>query len=77
MQEKIFQEFVTTRQAGSGLGLPIARRIVEEHRGELLLDNKPGVGATFVVRLPRARVIDYETAPGAPEARRRRTHEAV
>ena len=60
IEEKIFQEFFTTREHGTGLGLVIARRIVEEHGGELELSNKPGVGAVFTIRLPRARVIDYE-----------------
>jgi len=38
--------------AGLGLGLPIARGIVEAHGGRLVLDSKPGVGTTFTIRIP-------------------------
>ena len=74
LEEKIFQEFFTTRELGSGLGLAIARRIVEEHHGELALENKPGVGATFVIRLPRARIIDYEAGAVRGKGEKSREH---
>jgi signal transduction histidine kinase len=41
---------------GAGLGLPIARRLLEAHGGELLLDSAPGRGTTAVIRLPAERV---------------------
>jgi signal transduction histidine kinase len=52
--ERVFEPFFTTKGAerGTGLGLPVARRIVEAHGGELLLDSPAGGGATFVVRVP-------------------------
>ncbi|MFO1497251.1 MAG: ATP-binding protein [Verrucomicrobiota bacterium] len=37
---------------GTGMGLAIARRIVEHHRGQITARSKPGEGATFIVRLP-------------------------
>lgn len=37
---------------GTGLGLPIARWIVEQHKGEILLDSQPGQSTTVMVRLP-------------------------
>ena len=37
---------------GAGLGLFVARRIVEAHGGEILVDSTPGAGATFTVHLP-------------------------
>ena len=51
-QHKIFDVFFTTREGGTGLGLNIVSRIVEEHRGKLTIDSKPGEGATFRIELP-------------------------
>jgi signal transduction histidine kinase len=53
--EEIFRLFFTTRAGGVGLGLPIVRRVVEDHRGEVGLERGPGPGACFRVRLPRVR----------------------
>lgn len=53
-REKIFELFYTTKLTGSGLGLPICRRIVEEHGGTLTVASQPGVGSTFTIRLPLA-----------------------
>lgn len=50
----VFDPFVSTKPSGkgTGLGLPIARRIVEAHGGTLQLDSVPGKGTKAVVRLP-------------------------
>ncbi len=48
----IFNSFFTTKEAGTGLGLPIANRIVTNHGGKIQLTNKPGSGAEFNVILP-------------------------
>lgn len=50
--DKLFIPFFTRRQDGTGLGLPICRRLVEAHGGEILVRSRPGQGATFLVRLP-------------------------
>jgi PAS domain S-box-containing protein len=52
---KIFEPFFTTKSNGSGtgLGLFISKRIVEQHNGRLWVENNPDGGATFVVLLPR------------------------
>jgi signal transduction histidine kinase len=42
----------TTKPAGTGLGLAISKRIVEEHKGKLLIESKPGEGTVCTVRLP-------------------------
>jgi two-component system NtrC family sensor kinase len=53
--ERVFEPFFTTREGGSGLGLPITRQIVLAHGGELWLESEPGRGTTAHVRLPRAK----------------------
>lgn len=51
-REDIFQPFFSTKEEGTGLGLPIAKSIFEEHGGWLHLHSAPGRGATFVAVLP-------------------------
>ena len=58
--KQIFDVFYTSKPNGTGLGLAIARRIVEEHGGAIGLDNRPGVGATFWVRLPKQKILTSE-----------------
>lgn len=43
--DRLFEPYVTTRQRGTGLGLAIVKRIVEDHRGRLLIGNRPEGGA--------------------------------
>jgi signal transduction histidine kinase len=50
--ERIFQPFFTTKAHGIGLGLPITKRLIEDHRGQLLVTSTPGAGTTFTIRLP-------------------------
>src|SRR3990170_2865873 len=50
--EKIFVPFFTTKEAGSGLGLSIVHRIIEEHDGRIYVKSKPGKGAQFTIYLP-------------------------
>lgn len=50
---KMFDLFFTAKAAGTGLGLPIVRKIVEAHGGTIDAESRPGEGATFVMRLPR------------------------
>ncbi len=49
---RLFTPFTSTKPTGSGLGLSISRRIVEEHGGEIAADNGPAGGACFTVTLP-------------------------
>jgi signal transduction histidine kinase len=50
--DKIFQAYYSTKRGGTGLGLPMAKRIVEEHGGELAVKSEPGRGSDFTMRLP-------------------------
>ena len=52
MRDKIFDPFVSTRDDGTGLGLTIVHRIVDEHDGHIEVASEPGNGTTFTVWLP-------------------------
>ena len=56
-QRKIFDPYVTTKRNGTGLGLAIVQRIVFDHHGQIWFETLPGVGTTFYVDLPAARVL--------------------
>jgi signal transduction histidine kinase len=57
-QQRIFEKFYRVGNGlvhdakGSGLGLAIVKHIVEAHRGRVVVDSRPGAGATFTVELP-------------------------
>ena len=52
VRSRIFDAFFSTRAAGSGLGLPTTRKIVEAHGGMILVRSDPGKGSQFTIRLP-------------------------
>jgi signal transduction histidine kinase len=49
----VFERYHTTRVGGTGLGLALTRAIVEAHGGTIGVDDAPGGGARFTIRLPR------------------------
>jgi two-component system sensor histidine kinase HydH len=51
----IFNPFFTTKDHGSGLGLPIVHKIVTRHNGEVDIDNRPGEGVSFLIKFPSAK----------------------
>ncbi|MFH1373180.1 MAG: ATP-binding protein [bacterium] len=53
--DKIFTPFYSSRPSGTGLGLPLARKIIDMHRGTLKVRSQPGEGTTFVITLPHRR----------------------
>lgn len=57
-RSRVFRPFETTKGVGTGLGLPLARRAIEELGGSIeIVDTADGSGATFVVRVPIAPVV--------------------
>ena len=61
---------MTGRKGGSGLGLAVTRRIVEEHGGRIDLFSEPGKGSDFVVRLPIEGPADLSRAAEDDDARK-------
>ncbi|WP_145092490.1 sensor histidine kinase [Rosistilla carotiformis] len=57
-REKVFEAFYTTKSRGTGLGLPICRRIVEAHGGRIFIDPSVSDGTAFQIVLPIADTAD-------------------
>ena len=53
VRDKLFDPFFTTKNEGTGLGLSVSQKIVEEHRGCIHVESRPETGTTFIVELPR------------------------
>jgi len=53
---RIFEPYVTTKARGTGLGLPIVKKIVDEHQGSIEISNAPEGGARIDIRLPLVKV---------------------
>jgi two-component system, NtrC family, sensor histidine kinase AtoS len=56
--DRMFEPFFTTKSNGTGLGLPITRRIVQEHHGQITVQSEPAKGTTFSILFPAG-----DTAP--------------
>ena len=52
VQDKVFDVFFSTKEKGSGLGLPMTKRIVEQHGGTVTFHSERGRGTDFVIRIP-------------------------
>lgn len=49
---RVFEPYVTTKAKGTGLGLPIVKKIIDEHQGTIEINNAPAGGARMDIRLP-------------------------
>jgi nitrogen fixation/metabolism regulation signal transduction histidine kinase len=54
MMARIFEPYVTSKPRGTGLGLAIVKKIVDEHHGELAIENRPAKGVSVTILLPVA-----------------------
>jgi signal transduction histidine kinase len=69
MRDRLFYPFFTTKQSGSGVGLPLARKIIEGHQGIIDFESEVGRGTTFMVKLPMVDPLET-AAPAALESER-------
>lgn len=55
IRQKVFQPFFTTKEAGegTGIGLTVVKRLVEEHKGSIKVRTEMGKGTTFIIDFPR------------------------
>ena len=51
-RDRIFEPYFTTKESGTGLGLALAYKIVQEHDGSITVESRVGSGATFLIMLP-------------------------
>lgn len=52
VRDRAFRPYFSTKKSGTGLGLPIVRRVVEQHGGSIELASEVGKGSQFTIRLP-------------------------
>lgn len=52
VQKRIFEPYFTTREFGSGIGLTIVYKIIKEHRGDISVRSREGVGSSFQLSFP-------------------------
>ena len=52
VRARMFEPGFSTKQRGSGVGLAVTRRIVEQHGGAIDVDSAPGTGTSITIRLP-------------------------
>jgi signal transduction histidine kinase len=63
---RAFEPFFTNKAKGTGLGLPICKRIIEDHGGRITIDSSPGAGTTVTVMLPLRQEAELTRAEACP-----------
>jgi signal transduction histidine kinase len=56
--QRLFEPFFTTKPNGTGLGLLITRRIIQEHHGDITVESEPNKGAVFNILLPTLKAVE-------------------
>ncbi|MYC27415.1 MAG: GHKL domain-containing protein, partial [Nitrospira sp. SB0662_bin_26] len=68
--EKIFEPYFTTKRSGTGLGLAMVKKIVDEHEGHIAIDSRPQEGTLVTITLPAMRPRRPYRGKGRPPRRR-------
>ncbi len=50
--KKLFTPFFTNKRTGTGLGLPVSKKIIDDHGGSIAVESQPGTGTSFTINLP-------------------------
>ena len=57
LEQKVFHPYFTTKESGTGLGLPIVERIVSDHQGQIWFETEEQIGTTFYIDLPLEQLV--------------------
>jgi signal transduction histidine kinase len=68
MRERLFKPFATSKKEGSGIGLALVKRFVDNFGGSVAVDSEPGQGATFHLKLPLEKQADAPSDVPAADA---------
>ena len=72
--KRIFNVFVSSKgQRGTGLGLPVSQKILQEHGGQILVESQPGRGSCFILEWPALAVEATATLPAVDREQRTRS----
>ena len=52
--DKLFTPFFTTKKGGTGLGMSIAKKIIEAHKGKIRIESKQGTGTAVIITMPKS-----------------------
>ena len=55
---KLFTPFFTNKRKGTGLGLPVSKKIIDDHGGSIRVESRPDSGSIFTINLPS--IVDKE-----------------
>lgn len=67
--DRIQKPYFTTKEGGTGLGVAVARGLVEQHGGHVAYESAPGKGTTVIVDLPRCALASLEARKNLPNPR--------